>query len=157
MNITPAMADKPASNAFVDLRLNQVRLMNESFVVMPTPSEEAGKPVQLKTDTSSGFSVSLDNLEKPTSLTIELEYKAALSTPNAESKIVDYSSKYFAVFDFVKSTGVDDWAAVPDETFEPYFAMVHQAAVKRAEITFHEAGLKGAGLPRPAALGKPSV
>ncbi|WP_139326295.1 hypothetical protein [Azonexus hydrophilus] len=157
MNATHANVDNAASNVFVDLRLNQMRLVSENFVAMPPPSEEAGKPVQLKTDTSSGFSVGLDDLEKPTSFTIELEYKAALSIPNTESKIVDYSSKYFAVFDLVRSTGVEDWTAVPDETFESYFAVVHQAAVRRAEITFHEAGLKGAGLPRPAALNKPSV
>ncbi|WP_200384215.1 hypothetical protein [Rhodocyclus tenuis] len=144
------------TTAFVDLRLIQIRLVTENFsTIHPPPSGMAGQ-VQLKTDTSSAFSVGLDDLENPKSLTIELDYQASLSAPSVEKTFVDYSSKYFANFDILRSTGFQDWRNLPDEAFDAYFSIVHQFAVARAESTLCEAGLKGTGLPRHGALSKSS-
>ena len=145
------------ASPFVDLRLVQARLVEETFSATPHPPAGSGGAMEFRTDTSSGFSVGLDSLLNPKSLTIELEYTVKLSIPNVDSALVEYSSKYSANFSIVKWIGCEDWEDLPDETFESFFSMIQHIAIRRAEDTLAEAGLKGAGLPNRFASSKASA
>lgn len=143
---------KPSTEAlkYVDARVTQTRLVSEQISSLMTQIAKDPKPVQVRTETSSGFSVGLDHPEKPKTMTVELNYKVAHSVIETNQKLVDYDARHMALFEIHRQSGIESWLNVPTQALAPYFAFVHSMATRRAEHTFLEMGLRGIVLPRIA-------
>ena len=143
--------DSPSTNdrkAFVDASLTHVRLVSlRAKSDMGTAAKE-GQQVQLRTDTSSSFSVGLDSLEKPTAIAITIQFKASIKLPETEQPIVEYESKHEGRFEIVSWTGFN-WPEMPPDAMSSYLANMHNIAQKKAEEIILDMGLKGVTLPKP--------
>lgn len=135
--------------ASINANLFQVRLTSERATLTPALPNKAPQQVQLRTDTSSDFSIGLDSDDKPRILTITVNYKATLKTLDTEKQIVDYEANHEALFNLIGWAGFDDWTDMPPEAISPYLALMHNIALRKAEGTLFEMGVKGASLPRP--------
>ncbi len=111
--------------------------------------EQPVKQVQLQTETTSNFEIGLDDPLSPKVINIEVELIVVMKAPDQEKSLVEYQAKHQATFQILGSTGFSNWEDVPEEALAPYVAMTHDRAVRKAEITLYEMGLRGSGLPRP--------
>lgn len=141
---------EPAKHlAFINARLTHVRLASETATSAPAPPSKAPQQVQLRTETSSGFTMGLDSPEKPSVLVIGIVYKVSLIIPDTENKVAEYEAKYEAQFSLIEWTGFDDWTNMPQSALSPYLAFIHNIASRKAEETLLEMGVKGVTLPQP--------
>lgn len=132
----------------VDARLIQARLVSEQVTSMPAPLSDTPKPLQIRTETSAGFSVGLDDPEKPKRMTIELLFKVGHVLNETDQKVAEYEARHMVLLEIHGQSGIENWLNVPKRALAPYFSFVHSAAIRRAEHTFLEMGLRGVALPR---------
>lgn len=144
-------------NQFIDARLSQLRLVSESATssVPSSKAEEEAQKVEIKTESSSAFTVGLNDLENPSSIQIELQYTVALVIQSTGMQLVNYSTQHAATFDVMKWAGIADWSNVPDGLFDLYFAMINQHATQRAEETLLAMGFRGIQIPRLKSFSNP--
>jgi len=105
--------------------------------------------MQLETETTSNFEIGLDDPQNPKVLSVEIEFAVSMKQPDSEKLVVDYFAKHHAQFNVISWIGFDDWVELPEEALAPYIAMVHDIALRKADVTLHEMGIRGSGLPRP--------
>jgi len=142
--------------AFINATLSQTRLVSEHVVSAPsTPSKEP-KEIQLRVDTSSAFSVALDDMTGPKHILVEIVYKVNLKTQDTDKQLVEYEAKHVAQLDLASWLGFDDWTDVPNGAMAPYLAMIQNIAMRRAEGTLVDMGVRGINLP-VSPVGKPDV
>lgn len=139
-------------SAYIDARLSQVRLVSERATCAPILPNNESKQVQLRIDTSSGFTIGFDKPESPTIIVITVNYKAALRTEDTDKIIVEYEATHEAQFSVAGWAGFDDWLSMPTDVMAPYLTVVNNVALKKAEATIVEMGVKGASLPQPEYL-----
>lgn len=140
------------TNAFVNARISQGRLVSESLTSSPAKAGSGQQQVKLRTDTSSSFALGLDDPVEPKTITVEIQFRVRMTQIEAEKLIVDYEAKHEVQFDLIASEGVTDWMNLPPGALTPYSAMAHDIAIRRAEGTLHDMGLRGATLPRPTSF-----
>ena len=133
--------------AFINATLTQTRLVSERVTSIPTAPSKEPKDIQLRIDTSSSFSVDLDDLTKPKHILVYIDYKVSLKTLDTEKQFVDYEAKHVAQFNIASWLGLDDWTDVPGGAMAPYLAMIQHIAMRHAENTLVEMGLRGISLP----------
>lgn len=133
--------------AFINAILVQARLVNEHVRSAPSAPTKEPKQIQLRIDTSSGFSVALDNTARPNHFIVEIDYKLSLKTQETEKQLLDYEAKHSVQFDVTAWSGFDDWIDMPNGVMAPYFAVIQNFAIRRAEGTLVEMGLRGINLP----------
>ena len=142
--------------AFINATLAQTRLVSERVTsASGTPSKEP-KEIQLRVDTSSGFSIALDDMTRPNHILVEIDYKLSLKKQDGDKQLLDYEAKHVAQFNIASWLGFDDWTDVPHGAMTPYLAMIQNIAMRRAEGTLVEMGLRGINLP-VSTIDKPDV
>lgn len=146
--MTKSASDAIKERVFVDARLSQHRMVKEQATSASARFSKTPNQVQVRTETTSGFSVALDNPAVPTELLIEIDYKVEIKIPDKDTPVVSYESKHAVQFTIVGWGGFKDWTAVPTETFSAYFAVTHNIALTRAENTLAAMGLRSVALPR---------
>lgn len=151
------MTTEQANSIFLDLRVIHLRLLNES-TSSTIPQGEGGEPkkAEVKTEASIGFSVGLDNPENPTNLQMLVDYKVNLFVDGTREQIVNYMARYEGLFEIAGSVAGVDWTNVPNNIFDPYFAMLQQHAVQRAEQTLLAMGFRGVPIPLLKSFGNPT-
>jgi len=143
---TPTLATRP----FVDALMQDGRLVSEKLTTPPaTTVASQPRQMQLKVDGNSEFTIGLDDLENPTNLQVSIDYKIVLKVLNTENRVAEYEARHAIHFTIVEWGGFSDWTFPPGVVMRPYMAVAQRAAMRRAEITFFEAGLKGIALPMP--------
>ncbi len=80
---------------------------------------------------------------------IEIEYSAILKLEETSKELANYSAKHAAQFRIADSIGIKDWTKPPEEAMAPLILSLQLIALRRAEATFMEMGLKGVNLPNP--------
>jgi hypothetical protein len=138
----------------VEAHLIQSRLVSEQVTSLPAQMMNDPKAIQVRTETSSGFSVGLDHPDKPKTMTIELVFKVTHVLNETSQKVADYEAKHMALFEIRAQSGIDSWLNVPTRALAPYFSFLHGIAMRRAEHTFLDMGLRGVVLPRIADYGR---
>lgn len=146
------MSSNSQQTAFINATPLRGRLISEQATSAPAKPTQDPKPVELRTDTSSTIAIGLDDQINPTVLNIEIEFRCSLKQPESEKVVVEYEAKHEMQFQLIAWTGITDWTNLPEETFAPYSAILHDLAVRKAEITLHEMGIRGAVLPRPSSF-----
>ena len=132
---------------FLNARLVQTRLVNEQISSAPLQPTTEPKPVQLKTETKSEFLVALDNPETPSGLLIEIQYTVTLKLDATDHVVADYKGKHAGEFKIISRAGFEEWTKVPHTTLVPYFAMLHNVALRHAQRALLEMGLGAIVLP----------
>lgn len=140
--------------AFVSAKPLQGRLVSESVSSAPAKSSTAQQRVELRTDTTSNFAIGLDDQVAPKTISVEIEFRTLIKQPDTEKIIVSYESKHEMQFGVIAWIGFSDWTDMPQQAITPYLAMIHDIAIRRAESTLHEMGVRGARLPRPDDFGQ---
>lgn len=137
------------SHSFINAKVLQSRMLNESATSFPSAAPNIKEPrsVQIRTDASSNFTVGLDNTENPTEMMLEITFKATLKTEETEKLLVEYESKHAAQFKIFAWTGFSDWMDVPSDALTPYFLFISDIAIRRGEATLLELGFRGVRLP----------
>lgn len=138
----------------VHAHLTQARLVSEQVTSLPGQMTNDPKPIELRTETSSGFSVGLDHPEKPKTMLIELVFKVTHVLNETSQKVAEYEAKHMAIFEIRGQSHISSWLNVPTGALAPYFSFLHGAATRRAEHTFLDMGLRGVVLPRIEDYGK---
>lgn len=136
-------------SVFIDARISQVRLVSERATCAPALPSKTSQKVELRTETTSGFSIGLDSPERPSGIVISIEYKASLKIPDTDKNIIEYEATHEAQFAIKGWIGFDDWTNMPSDAIAPYLAVVNNIALKKAEGTLLEMGFKGVSLPQP--------
>jgi hypothetical protein len=103
--------------------------------------------MQLRTETSTTFSVALDHPETPSGFQVTVEYTAVLKIGATDVQIADYKGKHSAEFKIVSWGGFDGWPKIPQSALVPYFAISHNVALRRAQRTLLDMGLGSVVLP----------
>ncbi|MDP2031611.1 MAG: hypothetical protein Q8K12_18405 [Thiobacillus sp.] len=152
---TPSPTTK--GQAFINARPLQVRLVNERATSAPAQPSKEPKKIELRTETGSQFEIGLDNPEAPTLLNVAINFEVRLTVIETEKKLVDYEAKHEVQFSLISWVGFDDWLNVPSDALSPYLGVVHDIALRRAENTLLEMGLRGVGLPRPQTFDGPEI
>jgi hypothetical protein len=142
---------------YVDARLTQARLVSEQVTSLPGQMGKEVRQVQVRTETNTGLSVGLDDPINPKNMTIDLEYKVVHIVNESNQKLVEYQSKHTSLFGIVSQSGIDSWLNPPKEALAPYFSFVHGMAMRRAEHTFLDMGIRGVVLPRIEDFAKPEA
>lgn len=146
MNDTSTTQNKPA---FINAQISLSRLVSEKAVSSPASPNKEPQQVQLRAETSSAISIGVDSPEKPTAIAIGFDYKVLLMIPDVDKVFMEYEARHEAQFVINEWTGFDDWTLVPQSALNPYIAMMQNMAIKRAESTISEMGMKGVALPFP--------
>lgn len=133
---------------YIEAVMSQVRLASERVISAPTQPSKEPLRHEVRAETASGFAIGVDSLEKPTTITITIDYKVFLKLLSTEKQIVEYEAKHEAQFTIVRWAGFDDWLNMPSGSITPYMSMMHNIALRKAEATLLEMGLKGLTLPR---------
>lgn len=153
------MATIPGSNdmtsAFINAKPFQGRLVRERAESTPAKPRSESTKVQLKTDTSSSFAIGLDDPEAPKALSVEIEFRVAMRDQDSGQLFLDYEAKHEMQFTVLTWGGFSDWTNLPSEAITPYIAMIHDIALRKAEATMHEMGIRGGTLPRPESFDSP--
>ena len=131
---------------FLSATLVQTRLASEQISTAPTKPEVGVTELQVKTDTSSGFSVALADAKNPTHLFLQIDYKVSVKIANTETLLAQYEAKHATQFKVINWSGFN-WEDIPQDVMIPYFAMVQNIAIRRADTTFIEMGMRGISLP----------
>ena len=134
--------------SYVDARLVQARLVSEQVISSPGQTTPNPKQIQVRTETSTGLTLGLDDPKKPKAMTIELAYQVNHIVNETNQKVVEYHAKHSALFNIHNQSGIDSWLNPPKDALAPYFAFVHGMAMRRAEHTFLDMGIRGVALPR---------
>lgn len=135
--------------AFLNAILSQTRLASEQITTAPGRPGRGTTELQAKTDMSSSFAVALDNTEKPTHLHIEIDFKVSVKIANTEKQLALYEAKHVVQFNVINWSGFD-WSNAPNDVMIPYFAMIQHIAMRRADVSFIEMGMRGIVLPTPS-------
>lgn len=143
--------------AFINAKPLQVRLVTEHATSAPAQPSKEPKSIELRTETSSQFGIGLDNPDAPNLLNVEITFNVWLAFPDTEKKLVEYEGKHEVQFSLISWIGFDDWINVPSGALAPYLAFVHDIALRRAESTLLEMGIRGVGLPRPNTFDGPDT
>ena len=133
--------------AFVNARLVQTRLVSEQIDSVAMQSTTEPKPVQFKAETTAGFTVALDHPQTPKGLLIEVQYNVALKLAESDKAIANYSGKHAGEFKLIAFSGFEEWANIPHQSLIPYFAMMHNVALRHAQRTLFDMGLGAIVLP----------
>ena len=147
--MSPQASGANKAHAFLDAKLSSSRLVNEEVKSAPTQFGNGRTQVELRIETTSSFTVGLDHPTAPTLLLIEINFKTFIKAKDSEKTFIEYESKYAAQFNVKAWIGFDDWTNIPTGVLSSYFAIVHALAVKRAESTFSEMGVRGVEIPNP--------
>ena len=142
--------------AFINATLAQARLVSEHVTSVPGAPSSEPKQIQLRVDTSSAFSIALDDMTKPNHILVEIDYKLSLKKQDTDKQLLDYEAKHVAQFNIARWLGFDDWTDVPNGAMAPYLAMIQNIAMRRAESTLVDMGLRGINLP-VSPVDKPDV
>lgn len=134
-------------SAFINARLSQLRLVSERATC--APSLPADQQVQLRTDTTSGFSIGIDSPDKPKLIVMRIDYKVSLKIEGTDNNILDYEATHEALFAIEGWTGFDDWTNMPPDGAAPYVTILNNIALRKAERILLEMGFKGVSLPQP--------
>jgi hypothetical protein len=134
-------------DAFINATLAQTRLLSERVTSASSKANKEPKEIQIRVDTSSGFSVALDNVTKPNIIFVEIVYKVNLKAQDTDKQLIDYEAKHVALFNLVGWFGFNDWSDVPNSAMAPYLAMAQNIAIRRAEGTMDAMALRGISLP----------
>jgi hypothetical protein len=134
---------------FIDARLSQVRLVSERATCAPAFPSKEPQQVQLRTETTSGFSIGLDIPEKPSVIVININYKASLKVQDTDRNVIEYEATHEAQFSIEGWIGFDDWLNMPSDAIAPYLTVVNNIALRKAECIILEMGIKGVSLPLP--------
>lgn len=137
------------SRAFVDASLSHVRLVSVRAKSETPATNKEGQQVQLRTDTTSGFTIGVDSVDKPSAMLVTIDFKASLKIPETENPIIQYEARHEARFEIVGWTGFSNWSDMPSDAISSYLATVHNIALRKAEEIILEMGLKGVTLPQP--------
>ena len=147
MTTTPSPAT--TSRAFLDARLEQMRLVKEEVTAAPSQFAKEPVQVQIRAETSSGFTLGLNDLKTPKNLTIEISYKVVLKLQDSEKQLVAYEAGHQLQFGVSGWTGFDNWQDPPHKALAPYTAIAQCLAMKRAQETLGAMGFGGIILPKP--------
>lgn len=139
-------------SSYIDARLSQVRLVSEHATCTPALPNKETQQVRLRIETTSGFTIGLDKPESPTIIVIAVNYKAMLKAEDTDKLIVEYEATHEAQFTVAGWAGFDDWLDMPTDVMAPYLTVVNNVALKKAEATILDMGIKGASLPQPERL-----
>src|SRR4051812_15674879 len=118
--------------AFVDARFLQSRLMSEAVTSMPARPSTEPQQIQLRTEVASTFAVGVNDVEKPSELFVEVEYRVDLKLPDGEKALFSYSAKHAVHFKVVGWIGFAEWPNIPEGALGPYFSMAYGIAHQRA-------------------------
>jgi len=149
---SPEIMSTNKQEAFVSAKPLQGRLVSERATSASSRPKTEPKQVELHTDTSSSIAIGLDDPVSPTFLRVEIEFRVVMKQPEIDRIVAEYEAKHEMEFTLIAWVGFTDWTNIPTQALTPYVAMVHDVALRRAEITLHEMGIRGAGLPRPASF-----
>jgi hypothetical protein len=141
--------------AFINAKPAQVRLVSERATSAPAPPKSEQKKTELRTETTSQFEIGIDNTDTPEALSVTITFGVTLSFPELEKKLVEYEGKHEIQYKVLSWGGFSDWVNVPPGALAPYLAVVHDVALRRAESTLLEMGLRGVALPRPETFDGP--
>lgn len=143
-------SESPIKNkAFINARLSNVRLLSEKAILAPTIQTKQPQQVQLQIETATSFSFGLDSPINPSIIVIGIDYKVSLKNPNTEKQVIECETRHEAQFALVDWTGIEDWSLIQSIAISPYLAFMHNIALRKAELTILEMGLKGVSLPTP--------
>lgn len=143
--------------AFIDARFSQSRIIREQATSTPTPFSKGPTQLQVRTDTSSGFAVGLDNTETPTEFIVEIDYKVDLTLQETNKPVATYEAKHAVQFVIRGWSGFTQWKDVPAQALSPYFAVAQNLAIVRAENSLAAMGLRGLPLPRQIDFENPAT
>jgi len=135
-------------SVFVSARLNQCRLIEEKLVSAPSQPSTERREMQVRVETASNFGIAIKDPAAPDEFQVELNYKVALRLLSTEKVLAEYEAEHAAQFTILASHGISDWTNVPQLALQPYFAMILELSVRRAECTFLEMGMRGVALPK---------
>lgn len=135
------------NRAFVDAKMLGSRLVTEQ-VNATLASHKSQERLQLEVETSSDFSIGLNDPTNPTELHINIQYKVILRTATKDV-LVEYEVEHSGTFGISAWTGFTDWTTLETIMVEPSLAIMHQIALRRAEATIIEMGIRGVKLPIP--------
>lgn len=136
-------------SAFINAKISISRLVSEKAISSPASPTKEPQQVQLRTETSSAISIGIDSPNKPSAIAIGFDYKVSLMIQGTDKVVMEYEARHEAQFVIDEWTGFDDWTLVPQSALNPYIAMMQHMAIKRAENTISEMGMKGVTLPFP--------
>lgn len=132
----------------IDARLLQARLVSEQVTSSPGQTTPDVKQVQVRTETTTALTLGLDDPKKPKAMTIDLAYQVNHVVAETNKKLVEYQAKHSALFTIHSQSGIESWLNIPTDALAPYVAFLHGMAMRRAEHTFLDMGIRGVALPR---------
>ncbi len=148
-----SMTKKPKKSTqnlpFINARLTHARLVSEKATSTAIVWSKEPSQVQLRTETSSTFSIGLDSPDAPKLILIKIDYKVALKTLDTDKLILEYEASHEAQLSIKNWTGFDDWTNMPSIAVAPYLAVLNNIALRKAEGTIFEMGFKGVVIPQP--------
>lgn len=152
MTTAPSTTD---GQAFISAKPLQVRLVSERATAAPASPGSEPKKTEVKAETNSQFEIGIDNPDAPEALIVTITFVVTLVLPESDKKLVEYECKHETQYRVLNWGGFSDWLNVPSDALAPYLAMVHDVALRRAESTLLEMGLRGVALPRPETFNGP--
>lgn len=145
-----------SDRAYLDARVIQVRLLSAELRSAPSQPSATPQQIELNINTTIGFTLAVDDINSPKGLLIDIDFTAQLLAKDTGKEVANYKSKHSGQFVIIAWQGFHEWSQAPNEAIAPYLSLLHGIAIRRAENTFGEMGLKGINLPRPESFDTPT-